>query len=256
MIVSRACPIEFWVNGVPTFNEKVNPGVQSIPYYPKFQLTDAIRIQVLNPDDDDRELNLCAYDCDGARVATQAFTAYDGYYETEFTFSILGLAAGAYRLQIETPYVLTAGVGVFSITGQSAALGGEFSIEAVVGLFNLTFQEVTTTIRHGVLNLQATLTEAFGAQEFDIDFEGTLLTLIGNGASDANTMEFDATVDVSVGKVTNGGIAQDAGIVLYKKNGSTVSSQAFNVGDNISGLGYSYTGLASGDVLLVEIYEG
>jgi len=142
MIVSNACPIQFWINNVPTFNEKVNPGVQSVPFYQKFSLADEIRIQVLNTEEDLRRLSICVYDCDGERVASQVFTAYDGYYEVVFTFSTLTLTEGVYRLQIETPFSMAAAFGSYNILGQAVILGGQYKIEISHGVFTITGQAV------------------------------------------------------------------------------------------------------------------
>lgn len=47
MTISDANPLQFWLNGVETFNEKVAPGIQPLCYYDIFETTDHIKLQVV-----------------------------------------------------------------------------------------------------------------------------------------------------------------------------------------------------------------
>lgn len=260
MIVSRACPIEFWINGVPTFNDKINPGVQQVQYQQRFQLSDEIRIQVLDPDDEGIDLAIAVYDCNGIRVALQDFTHYDGYYETTFTFSTLGLSEGSYRVQIETPFVLEMGVGVFSLNGQDATLGGQFGLTALWGSFTLTGRIVTFELRTPILNTQGELYTAYGST-MRINFGPGIhdaIILIGNGASDASAVDYASSLDVSVTKTTGGGTAGDYTTIVYYKNGLEVHRVNINLGDPINGgvTSYTFTGLSANDTLDIQIFEG
>lgn len=259
MIVSNASPIQFWINGVPTFNEKVNPGVQSVPYKYKFQLTDVIRIQILDPDEEGLTLNLCVYDCDGERVALQALTDFGGYYETTFTFSTLSLDEGLYRVQIETNFSMGAGTGIFTLNGQDAALGGQSGMTGVFGSFTLTGQNVTLEFVVATIDVQAELTTGFSST-FQVSFNGAAtLTLVGSGSSDASTIPNSSNVEASVGKLTNGGLASDVVIVVFKKNGATMFTGSINGGDPVGSdpdAIYTYTGVTADDTLTVSIMEG
>lgn len=255
MNLSNANPIQFWLNDQETFNEKVVPGVQSLPYSQKFQLSDEIKIQV-GGTEGEPTLILYVYDCNDAIVAQQEFVDHDTYQDVTFTFSLLGLSDGYYRLQIESPLSLEAGTGVINIFGQDAATGGNFSITPLVGSLTITGQDVELELLAGSITLQATLSlEAFGAQTFGVDFDGTTLHVTGNGGSDAGEREYEASVPMIVGKDTNGGVAQSAVVISFFKNGSLVHSVGFSDGQTVY-VEYTYTSVNNHDTLLVDISEG
>jgi len=80
-----------------------------------------------------------------------------------------------------------------------------------------------------------------------------------SGTSSATKLKISPSdlfdVDTNVFKFTNGGIAEDAGSVLWKRNGVTENTENFVLGDTVS-YTYQFVGVEPGDELLVEIFEG
>lgn len=70
----------------------------------------------------------------------------------------------------------------------------------------------------------------------------------------------EETLDTEIYCIDAGGIAIDAGTVTWKKNGVVVHTDSFSLGEDCSNgtstLVYTYTGLVSTDVLLVEVTIG
>jgi len=119
------------------------------------------------------------------------------------------------------------------------------------------------------------VTEAFGAQTFEATFSNgsggiVVLSATGNGGSSSDTLPFSSSslVDVTVKKLTHGGIAQDTGFIQFKRNGIVepgtahigggTGTQTFVVTDNLGtgSIHYRFEGLSFGDTLSVEVTEG
>jgi len=47
MVISDAIPVQFWVNGCQTYNEKVNPGINKVCFCQPFECDDQIKIQII-----------------------------------------------------------------------------------------------------------------------------------------------------------------------------------------------------------------
>jgi hypothetical protein len=105
------------------------------------------------------------------------------------------------------------------------------------------------------------LTESVtGSPTWRAHFIGKILSVTGNGATagpgNAASPSGSFSVAAYAEKTTNGGIAQDAGTVVFKKNGATMDTQNFSNSDDVSNIGYTFTGVAPGDDLEIIITEG
>lgn len=88
--------------------------------------------------------------------------------------------------------------------------------------------------------------------------DGTFTVNFGSGTTITKTIAyFNDTMSVTVGKLNNGGIAQDSGSVqIYKAPSTLLSTFSFNVGDNVSVIPFGLTGLSIGDTVYAVINEG
>lgn len=187
-----------------------------------------------------------------------------------------------------TKYILRAGIGVFRLTGEDVSLlrqymealgygaftltgldvnfvfsvsGGPaaYSMTADYGSFGLTGQDVTLTFTPVILDLQSSLLTSFSLIQYESSFyngtDTTDINIIGNGSSGSDTVRYASSVDATVSKQTNGGIAEGTGSIVFKLNGVTVSTYPFSPGDNLNNVTYTYTGLNANDLLKTEISE-
>jgi hypothetical protein len=103
---------------------------------------------------------------------------------------------------------------------------------------------------------------AVPSADWDCEYEHTIgvrtLTITVADPNDAGTLGNDGSGSVTMRakKQNNGGLAQDAGTVLFKKNGVTIDTQNFIVSANVSNLTYVMTGLSGTEELEIEITEG
>lgn len=91
MTISDSIPIQFWINGEQTFNEKAICGLAKQDCFCQpFECDDEIRIQV---SDSDFALTLVIYDVNGTELTSIEFTEIEeGVYEVAFTPSDLSPA--------------------------------------------------------------------------------------------------------------------------------------------------------------------
>lgn len=109
-----------------------------------------------------------------------------------------------------------------------------------------------------------TLSSAFGGSTFRTSFSGVVRTLTCIQGFDlvpvssSGVIDFQYNVTVTVKKISNAGIAQDAGTIIWRKNGVDVNTYSFVLGENLGGAGqsYAYTGLVDSDEISVYIAEG
>jgi len=145
---------------------------------------------------------------------------------------------------------ITNTVTAFNISG-----GVNDPVEAVAGTIETPY-DITVSLFGYTTGLfwTARFTNTLEIKSYSLD------TNSGLSDTDGGILESDGTGNVTgeAQKTSNGGIAQDAGTVVFYKNGSAVpgGSIAFNIGDNVSAISYNYTGLVPTDDLGIEIYEG
>jgi len=166
-------------------------------------------------------------------------------------------------------YVLTAERGSFALNGQDVIFNTVRHMSAERGSFSLGGQNVGLTYVPYVpptppYDLEMAYSEAVGGTPtWEADFDGEVLSVTGNGSSDTGTLVYaSGTVNVTVHKVSNSGITEDAGSVTFLINGAADGSPtSFLVGENYDGgpgntITHTFTGLTAGDTLKVEIIEG
>lgn len=150
--ISDAIPVQFWINGQPTFNEKVEPGIEPYKFYQLFNADDEIKLQFT--DTEERIYKLTIFNCEGEQLAQLDFTVeeVDGLfiYSLEFNCEDQGITNDKVWLQIS--YFTYAYSVSGALTGLMKVVDGDvdftpaaevFEIEGdVVGLL----KEVTGTV--------------------------------------------------------------------------------------------------------------
>lgn len=80
--ISDAIPVQFWLNGVESYNTKIEPGIEKICFNQLFNADDEIRIQLSGTVDDDGTYELRIYNLDGVLLDTLEFTRVEaGLYD-------------------------------------------------------------------------------------------------------------------------------------------------------------------------------
>jgi len=233
--VSDANPIQFWPLGVPTYNEKPEPGVDHACYFKKWNAEDEIALQFYDTNDFNYQLEIL--DQAGTVLHTRAFTK-------SFVNGIL-----------VDPIEAVSGTITNTVTAFNISGGVNDPVEAVAGTIETPY-DITVSLFGYTTGLfwTARFTNTLEIKSYSLD------TNSGLSDTDGGILESDGTGNVTgeAQKTSNGGIAQDAGTVVFYKNGSAVpgGSIAFNIGDNVSAISYNYTGLVPTDDLGIEIYEG
>ena len=78
--ISDAIPVQFWLNGVESYNTKIEPGIEKICFNQLFNADDEIRIQFT--DDTGQSYRLKVYDLEDALLFSNFFSEVDtGVYE-------------------------------------------------------------------------------------------------------------------------------------------------------------------------------
>ncbi|MFN8989970.1 MAG: hypothetical protein ACK53Z_16250 [Betaproteobacteria bacterium] len=266
--VSDANPIQFWPLGVPTYNEKPEPGVDHACYFKKWNAEDEIALQFYDTNDFNYQLEIL--DQAGTVLHTRAFTKsfVNGIYvfDTGFRWTDIGVDNAYVRAQIVVsffdinggvvdPIEAVSGTITNTVTAFNISGGVNDPVEAVAGTIETPY-DITVSLFGYTTGLfwTARFTNTLEIKSYSLD------TNSGLSDTDGGILESDGTGNVTgeAQKTSNGGIAQDAGTVVFYKNGSAVpgGSIAFNIGDNVSAISYNYTGLVPTDDLGIEIYEG
>lgn len=101
MTISDALPVQFWVNGVETYNQKEVCGITPVCFCQPFNSTDEIRIQV--QDETGLDLLLKIYDSIDNELQSLSFTEItSGVYEMSFVPSELSVTDEQVRIEIIT----------------------------------------------------------------------------------------------------------------------------------------------------------
>lgn len=97
-----------------------------------------------------------------------------------------------------------------------------------------------------------------GGLQWRSSWSGATLTVNSTSpTSQSGSIPFLSSASVTVRKLSNSGITQDNGSIVFKQNGATMHTEAFSLGDNYSsGTGYTFTSVSPGDTLRVEVFEG
>ena len=86
----------------------------------------------------------------------------------------------------------------------------------------------------------------------------TFTVSFGSGETTHRNMTyFDTTMEITVSKLNNGGLAEDSGTInIYNAVGSTLlDSSTFVVTDDVSNVVFNLTGLSAGDNIYVSLSE-
>jgi len=191
-----------------------------------------------------------------------SLNAYGGY------FNLTGQDA-----TFSQAYQITAESGSFSLTGQDATLelALDYDFAAGQGSFVLTGQDASFTYTPPAdpYLLEMELAEAIAGLPtwravFDMEsspYTQDILETTGNGDTDTGSLTETGNIVCTVYKITNSGIAEDAGTVDFLLNGGSQDTQNFIASDNLDGSGtnykqYIFTGLSPGDILKASVIEG
>ena len=262
--ISNAIPIQFWPLGVPTYNEKPEPGVDHVCYFKKWNAEDEIALQFYDTNDFNYQLEILSED--GTVLHTRAFTKsfVNGIYvfDTGFRWTDIGVDNAYVRAQIVVSFFDIEGGVTDPVEGVSGNITNTITAFNLSGEVNDPVEAVAGTIVNAIpydivgsligfsstIVWNARFTNSIEIKSFKlagIDTKNGILLSDGTGNVTGQAL-----------KTSNGGIAQDAGFVVFYKNGTQVNSVTFNVGDNVSAISYNYTGLVPTDDLEIEIYEG
>jgi len=239
--ISNAIPIQFWPLGVPTYNEKPEPGVDHACYFKKWNAEDEIALQFYDTSDFNYQLEIL--DKAGTVLHTRAFTKsfVNGIYvfDTGFRWTDIGVDNAYVRAQIVLSFFDINGGVVDPIEAVSG------TITNTVTAFNISFGFTS------FLFWESRFTNTLEIKSFSLD------TSLGLSDTESGILQSDGTGNVTgrAQKTSNGGIAQDVGLVKFYKNGTAVHTHVFNIGDNMSEIIYNYTELLPTDDLAIEIYE-
>jgi hypothetical protein len=172
-------------------------------------------------------------------------------------------------IEMSMANTLVADHGSFALSGQDVELSASNTLEVDHGSFALTGQDATFTYTPAEYFLEMELAEAIsGSPQWRAVFEiispadSDTLNVTGNGATDTGTLHAESDVVCRVYKVSNSGIAEDAGEVEFFLNAvSEGAPDTFIATDNLDGTGANYkthtfTGLSPDDVLKVLVTEG
>lgn len=136
MILPIGNTIKFWLNGVETFNEKVEPQMKRTPFYQKYNSGDVVRVQVQNSVPFPYKLQLV--DCDGGIITTvdfvQAYINGRYVYDIVFTFASLGVTNTKVKLNIIASVFSTEISG--NISGFKGSVSGNIVFSS--GLYELS----------------------------------------------------------------------------------------------------------------------
>jgi len=142
MILPIGNTIKFWLNGVETFNEKVEPQMKRTPFYQKYNSGDVVRVQVQNSVPFSYKLQLV--NCDGGIITTvnfvQAYINGRYVYDIVFTFASLGVTNTKVKLNIIASVFsteLSGGISGFkgSVSGNIVFSSGLYELSGGVGGF-------------------------------------------------------------------------------------------------------------------------
>jgi len=127
MNISNALPVQFWVNGEETFNQKDICGITPVCFCQPFQCDDEIKIQFTSVDDIDYYLNI--FDSNNNELAMVIFESnlVSGLYVYEYTFTPNDLSIC--DLQIKMFIVTVNNVGFESIPGSLLSSGFDTDID-------------------------------------------------------------------------------------------------------------------------------
>lgn len=181
------------------------------------------------------------------------------------------LWAGLFRAEMQNfsitkSYTMSFGNGSFSLGLQDIGFHRVQNMTFDYGSFILNRKNVDLSYIPYVAPtdfvLSLSLSEAVaGSPQWRAYFDATALNVTGNGDTDSGSLTYVGSVTATVYKITNSGITEDAGDVLFLVNGVLVDTQTFLNGDNLNGSGsnykqYVFTGLSPADTLEVQITEG
>jgi len=248
--ISNAIPIQFWPLGVPTYNEKPEPGVDHACYFKKWNAEDEIALQFYDTSDFNYQLEIL--DKAGTVLHTRAFTKsfVNGIYVFDTGFRWFFDINGGVVDPIEAVSgTITNTVTAFNISG-----GVNDPVEAVAGtIVNAIPYDIVGSLFGftSFLFWESRFTNTLEIKSFSLD------TSLGLSDTESGILQSDGTGNVTgrAQKTSNGGIAQDVGLVKFYKNGTAVHTHVFNIGDNMSEIIYNYTELLPTDDLAIEIYE-
>jgi hypothetical protein len=260
---SDALPIQIWPNGVPTYNQKPQPGVDKECWYQKWNAEDTVVIQFYDFADIGYRLDIV--DKNDVLIVSRSipkrFENGIFIFEDSFLWSDLGITNNIVRLKIMAVFSELTGV----ITNQLQSVSG--SITNIIVDFELSgtitnsLQAIAATANNAIpYDLEALLVPFIPSISYNIAFsngpETKSFSALGSFFETGILLpDGSGSVSASASKTNNGGVAQDAGTVVFYRNGVDVSNQSFTIGDVVS-KAFTFTSLAAGDDLKIEVYEG
>jgi len=231
MVVSNSNPVQFWINGEETFNEKDVCGITKVCWCQPFNCNDNIRVQVSDLIDSDYFLSMV--DKDGALLGYKEFdkTQINNYFIDEpFADDLDGWAGGSYGILHKTEnWSWIGGLAVSDVSQVGGTikhtyiLSEDFPIPAGQHYLNIYYELENSASDEQTVTLQLFLINAGTVvQTIDVDvFEGQSIGYTKQISNFAFTADVDyetigvgfiysanaLTIDVRIGRTQVGDLS-------------------------------------------------
>lgn len=209
--ISDAIPVQFWINGQPTFNEKLEPGIEPYKFYQLFNADDEIKLQFT--DTEERIYKLTIFDCHGEQLAQLDFSVEEVeglfIYSLEFNCEDQGITNDKVWLQIS--YFTYA----YSVSG------------ALTGLMKVVDGDVDFTPAAEVFEIEG---DIVGLLKEVTDGLINILTVLGLSNNSLDIQITDVWVDGVAATLASGSLPLGTGsgaTMTTKQTGSSQSVQVF-----------------------------
>ncbi len=157
MTISNNQQITFWLNGVESYNTKVEPQIMQVPYYLPANIADELRVQV--KDTVMSTYRLRAIDCDGNVLGTLSLTST--LVGSEYVYDLLT---------------------TFGSLGVSTDM--KVRVEIITSLFTASFtgglEEPDHTLDGDITNVNLTFSISGGLEEPDHSLDGELINVVSD----------------------------------------------------------------------------
>ena len=276
--VSNLLPIQFWLNGKLTFNQKGEPGVEQLCFNTTFNCSDSLHFQWT--DTISRAYKLRILDSDGATIATLNSAVIGPDADGNYTYYLTTTANAQGICNEIVSFVIlwteevtttttsttttTTTTSTTTTTTSTTTTAAPTTAPPTTEPPTTTTTTSTTTTTEAPLTVTGEITTAIGSVTYNYDFDdggGTAINFnITASGFDTHSEPFTplhgSSVIVTFNKTSNGGLAQDVVNSEWFKNGFSVHVGAPITAGNPATGSYVITGCAPGDILKVVVSEG
>lgn len=159
--ISDAIPVQFWLNGIQSFNNKIEPGIEHHRFFQLFNADDEIKLQFT--DSEELDYRLTIYDCDGGELVELTFTVElvgeEYVYSLTFSPEDSGITNQKIRLEIQTA-VVTYEISGDIIDTIGEIVSGELELSVTLSISGDVTDTLGELVDGDIVNLEVTDTEA------------------------------------------------------------------------------------------------